>query len=65
MNQLRLYQEEVVNKILSIKEPKCLVKMFCGTGKSDVIINLLILCDYFNNKFFPQRNKNFIRKHLL
>ena len=38
----RLYQVESLMNILNLESEKCLVKMFCGTGKSRIITNVII-----------------------
>ena len=38
----RLYQVESLMNILNLESKKCLVKMFCGTGKSRIITNVII-----------------------
>ena len=42
---LREYQKTAVNKILKCEDDKCVVKMFCGTGKSLVMITTILSLD--------------------
>ena len=39
---LREYQKTAVTKILECEDDKCVVKMFCGTGKSLVMITTIL-----------------------
>ena len=42
---LREYQKTAVTKILECEDDKCVVKMFCGTGKSLVMITTILSLD--------------------
>ena len=42
---LREYQKNAVHKILECEDDKCVVKMFCGTGKSLVMITTILLLE--------------------
>lgn len=65
------HQKKAIENIKNtlINDNKCLVKMFCGTGKTILVFNIMTQCDYnFSVIVFPsislitQFNEDYINK---